>query len=276
MPDLNDRVDDELRALRERAYGPGADIHDDPVALARLDELERSVSAERPRAVGTSHDQTHPGEDDARTAADGAFDDGRAGPSDDPVDPRDDAVRSSGEPAPPTDPSPTDPSPTEPATGRPASRLSRRTKGIWAASVVVALIAGAALTMATTAAADGRVAVLAEADPDEWPVDFFGEPQEGSRVFEEFLGLRVLMVPNAWGSTRYGINCVFVTKVGDSEAGSPGDLITTGCGEGRYPPSAAFPVTDASPDALRERFPIGTSLRVVLQGSQVEVFARTP
>ena len=275
MPDLNDRVDDELRALRERAYGPGADIHDDPVALARLDELERSVSAERPSAVGTSHHQADPGEDDARTAADGAFDDGWSGPPDDPVDPRDDAMRSSVEPAPPTDPTPTD-TPTDPAPRFPASRLSRRTKGIWTASVIVALIAGAALTMATTAAADGRVAVLAEADPDEWPVDFFGEPQEGSRVFEEFLGLRVLMVPNAWGSTRYGINCVFVTKVGDSEAGSPGDLITTGCGGGRYPPSAAFPVTDASPEALRERFPIGTSLKVVLQGSQVEVFARTP
>ena len=34
---------DELRALRERAYGPEADIQDDPIALARLQELESGV-----------------------------------------------------------------------------------------------------------------------------------------------------------------------------------------------------------------------------------------
>ncbi|WP_221585379.1 hypothetical protein [Microbacterium sp. G2-8] len=32
--------DDELDQLRRRAYGPAADIHEDPVALARLRELE--------------------------------------------------------------------------------------------------------------------------------------------------------------------------------------------------------------------------------------------
>ena len=32
--------EDELAALLERAYGPGADILDDPDALARLHELE--------------------------------------------------------------------------------------------------------------------------------------------------------------------------------------------------------------------------------------------
>ncbi|WP_211160640.1 MULTISPECIES: hypothetical protein [Microbacterium] len=276
MPDLNDRVDDELRALRERAYGPGADIHDDPVALARLDELERSLSGERPSVAVTPRDPVDPDEGDARTRAEVAVHDGpadpRGDPADprgDPADPRDDPVRSSDEPAPPADPASAEPA-------RPASRLSRRTKGIWAVSVVAALIAGAALTMATTAAVGGRVAVLAEADLDEWPDQLFGEPQEGAQVFEELFGLRVLTVPNAWGSSRHGINCVFVTQVGGSEAGSAGELITTGCGDGHYPPSAAFPVTDASPEALRERFPIGTSLKVVVQGNQAEVFARTP
>ena len=40
----------ELEALRRRAYGPEADIHDDPVALARLQELEERPpgSADRP------------------------------------------------------------------------------------------------------------------------------------------------------------------------------------------------------------------------------------
>ena len=39
----------ELRALRERAYGPDADIRDDPRALRRLEELE-AAAAGRPRA----------------------------------------------------------------------------------------------------------------------------------------------------------------------------------------------------------------------------------
>ena len=37
---MTDQPDDELRALRERAYGRHADIHDDPAAMARLRELE--------------------------------------------------------------------------------------------------------------------------------------------------------------------------------------------------------------------------------------------
>lgn len=36
----------ELATLRVRAYGPGADIADDPVALARLEELEEMVRHE--------------------------------------------------------------------------------------------------------------------------------------------------------------------------------------------------------------------------------------
>ena len=35
---------DELAALRRRAYGPDADIQDDPRALARLAELERAIA----------------------------------------------------------------------------------------------------------------------------------------------------------------------------------------------------------------------------------------
>lgn len=41
----------ELAALRRRAYGPDADIDGDPVALARLDELETRVRLDLARAV---------------------------------------------------------------------------------------------------------------------------------------------------------------------------------------------------------------------------------
>src|ERR687897_460773 len=37
---VDERAEAELQRLRARAYGPGADIHDDPLALRRLNELE--------------------------------------------------------------------------------------------------------------------------------------------------------------------------------------------------------------------------------------------
>jgi len=44
------QFDQELRELRARAYGPHPDIQDDPVALARLDELESAHLGERESA----------------------------------------------------------------------------------------------------------------------------------------------------------------------------------------------------------------------------------
>jgi len=48
-------LSDELRALRERAYGPGADIHDDPAALQRLRELEGQALAGFGTAASADH-----------------------------------------------------------------------------------------------------------------------------------------------------------------------------------------------------------------------------
>src|SRR5688500_17890356 len=42
---MDDHPVDELRMLRERAYGPDADIGLDPAALARLNELEGRAAA---------------------------------------------------------------------------------------------------------------------------------------------------------------------------------------------------------------------------------------
>lgn len=44
----------ELKALRRRAYGPDADIHADPTALARLEQLEEQVRREREAALSTA------------------------------------------------------------------------------------------------------------------------------------------------------------------------------------------------------------------------------
>lgn len=253
---MDERRDDELRALRERAYGPGADIHDDPVALARLDELERAltpVPAEPERPVIAAVDEPeaeHPLDEN-------------------PADP---------EPASSIGPDVPDVLPAISASAPERSRPSRRLVWLWAGSVAAAAVIGAAVTTATLTWPGDRVAALAETDVSEWPSEFFGSPQEGSRVFEEYLGLKVLVVPNAWGSAEAGVECVFVLRVADDDSGgeqqSPGELLTTGCGEETYPPSAAFVISDASPAELRERFDVGTSIKVVLDQGEAVVFAR--
>ncbi|MFK4837879.1 hypothetical protein ACI3KY_19290, partial [Microbacterium sp. ZW T2_14] len=68
---------DELRALRERAYGRDADIQDDPQALARLRELEAqsagtaAADGTTPSAAtdGTPHDSAAAGRAGDPTAA---------------------------------------------------------------------------------------------------------------------------------------------------------------------------------------------------------------
>ncbi|WP_203581406.1 hypothetical protein [Microbacterium hibisci] len=51
---------DELRALRERAYGRDADISDDPAALARLNELEALSAASKAVTTATVQDAEDP------------------------------------------------------------------------------------------------------------------------------------------------------------------------------------------------------------------------
>jgi hypothetical protein len=254
---------DELRMLRERAYGPSADIHDDPAALARLRELEAATTVPEPVPQGLA------GAPDAAATAS--------------VDLGEPEVQNGFEPQPeaasepeqtPGDPdTPADPPADAEAPKR--SGLSRRTKLLWAGSVVVALIVGAAITMTTSSFGAGRVAVLAEADLSDWPTETFGDPQEGSRVFDSFDGLRVLVVPNAWGNPEAGVTCVFVVQSRESGAETPsGEILTMGCGNETQPATASFAVNETAPEELRNRFPVGTALRVVLEGDEVHVFAR--
>ncbi|WP_460721027.1 hypothetical protein [Microbacterium aureliae] len=60
---MGEDASDELRALRARAYGPGADISSDPDALRRLAELEartRAPLAETERELAPPPEQARP------------------------------------------------------------------------------------------------------------------------------------------------------------------------------------------------------------------------
>ncbi|MFC0198702.1 hypothetical protein ACFFIR_17680, partial [Microbacterium arthrosphaerae] len=156
------------------------------------------------------------------------------------------------------------------AAGRPTSGRPwwRRTRTLWIASVLLAAIVASAVTVLVSQFPTGRVAVL-RVDPDaEWPEDFFGPSQEGV-TYEEFLGLSTLVAPQDWNQGQE-LDCLYV-RAAENDSGPS----TGGCSSG-FPPTAGLVVVLSSPEELRERFPVGTALQFVAEGSEVHVYAKPP
>ena len=173
---------DELRMLRARAYGPAADILDDPAAVARLRELESRAQTPDPAATDTDPAPAATRADPVHTAT---------GPAPGPA---------AGDAAPVTAASvPEASTTTAVATGDEPARRPRRIWPWLAAVGAAGLIVGAVLATAIPALPGDRVAVLATASEAEWNSDLFGPMQDGSVVFEDFRDLTVVEVRNAWG-----------------------------------------------------------------------------
>lgn len=300
MSTPTDPAPDELRTLRERAYGPAADIHDDPVALARLHELENAgraadgaVTSASPAPASSATDASPlstiaTGEPVGTVGATG------------PVDPHAAASTAVAFPAtaPVTDAAPdeelgplADAAP-DAATTSPRGILDspdtthamrdaapqrpwwrRRLAVVWAGTVVAALLLGVGLTLGVQALEAGRVAVLKE-DPDaEWPEQLLGPGSEESVRFEDFYGLSVTARSfEDPGATDANISCIWVYREDNANMG----ISASGCGAARFAAQASFIVPPGSPIELREQFPVGTALLFVLDGSQVNVYAQAP
>ena len=316
---------DELRALRERAYGPHADIQDDPHALARLRELEAQLSAATmpslpaatpspPAASATTASASTAsastasatsavtggvaragvGGDESRRAfgGDGTTDaaalrsritpvDGAGGsaPAVDagpPLAPGA-AAADAGEPtaaatvasATPGDPSLADDGDPAGHGSPPRSRWwRRRPRLLWAASVIAGVLVGVGLTLAVQAAGAGRVATLNVDADGEWPDEFFGARPTDARVFDDFHGLTVLTFrePAQPGSSQ---TCLYIVTAPSAFGGGT-------CGADAFGPTASLQVGPDSPEELIDRFPRGTALQFVLEGSRVHVYAREP
>lgn len=265
--------DDELRALRERAYGPRADIQDDPQALSRLHELE-SLAAAAPlatRVAPPSSPASEPGErpldPDEPAGGPPASEDG---PSDIPaVDPPH-APFAEASPGPlPRGPETVDASETrgdEASARRPWWK--RRMPLLWACSVLAAAVLGAVSATGVQSLVTGQVAVLDLDATTPWPESFFGSRPDGGRMFDEFEGLTVLAVPQEFGD-RSATACLYVLSGTDPQPA----VATAGCAAGSFDPTAALLVSAQSPDALLARFPEGTALQFRLDGSRVAVYA---
>ena len=300
MSTPTDSSQDELRALRERAYGPDADIHDDPVALARLQELQIQDQAARAAAraaVPSSRASgAAPADDDSDGRATDAasrgesFDRGLGataststlsvpgelrtpGTDADPLTTPDRESGPAGTPSAAADPAaPTDgedaADPEESGEAVPRPWWRRRIPVLWAASVVAGVLVGVGLTLGTQAIEAGRIAVLQEDAAAEWPEEWFGS-QQGGRVFDEFHGLTVLVFPQSIGFDD-SQTCLYVVtdRGGGYGAGS--------CGAGSFPATASLEVGSLSPDELRDAFPDGTALQFVHEGSTVSVYTKAP
>ena len=275
---MSHEPDDELRALRRRAYGRDADIDGDPVALRRLRELEEEAHRRTPEGPEPGERTTSPADEDALDTTPAAGIRSPVGP----LTTRD-AVLSVSAPDDGPDPGLLDPA-TERADGvaEPADGVAgdsakpsipawwrRRSTLLWSVAVVGALVVGAVAAL-WAGQQQGRVAVLQQADVEDWPRNVVGEPPEGSRLFEDFLGLTVVIMPQSFGGGDE-TECLYVL-----ESGGQGFMSTIGCSAGGFPATAALAVTERAPEELRERFADGTALQFVLTGSQVHVFADEP
>jgi len=254
--------DDELRALRARAYGPLADIHDDPVALARLQELE----SQQRNAAAPVVDEPSPlalfeEAPDAGTAPPPAAEAGAPDP-----------VPGYGAPDAPGTPEDGIPSPDmaadEPERG--ARPWWRRTRVLWAASLVAAVLFGVGLTLSVQSVTAGKVATLGVDEDAEWPSSF-GDRPPGGQQFDDFHGMSVLSYPQGFSGDPSQI-CLYAL----SNADGNGTVGAAGCGSGAFPASAALTVSEQLPRELREAFPVGTALQFVLDGEQVHVYAKAP
>lgn len=265
---MDDHPVDELRMLRERAYGPDADIHLDPPALARLNELEGRAAAVPVDVRAPTPDLASEDDPAVRPATEATPTEPIGDPEDAQVTAQPASTAQDGEPQ------------TVEAAPVAASRFRaflQTRKGRVTVAVLalfLAAVVGAALTMVSIDRHD-RVAVLDE-DPDaEWPEGYFGQERPGGVIYDEFLGLTAVYVPDDWTDIE-GTFCLYVTLTGSLQGGDGPGIFSAGCTAGDFDATTALLVNDSMPDELLERFPEGTALQFVADDSTVSVYADLP
>lgn len=254
---------EEFATLRRRAYGPDADIDDDPAALARLRELEqrqdrgfaaeqsaRMAEAERlaeppvPRPESAVPETPAPAGD---AAAAGVAEPHGAGQH----------YRSS---------------PTPPPIGR-ALLIG------WAASiVVVAIVVGAlvftlaSLRPVSPVTGARQVASLDQPTADVPTGESLSILRQATAVYR-YHGLIIGLFDD--GVLDVTQACILVGSDSPS-SGDEGIRFTMGCAAGPFPAIASREVDLDSPGELRAAFPVGTALQFVWDGTAVAVFAADP
>jgi hypothetical protein len=257
---------EELRRLRMRAYGPTADIDQDPHALERLSELE---SLHNPPATATP----------AAPAGGGA----EPAVQNQQHDASSTTVKSSETPS---SPEQTD----VPADGHAARArrlpLGRRIRLLWVLSViasaaVAAAITHAAVSIAPVSVSNGarQIATLDPAGTSSVPAGLFGVGP--SSLEWEFYGLTLFESSSGYGVP--GSECF--TAVATEQLPEPTTELNnwgvngpmfTGCRLGSFPAIIQMPAdTSDAPEEMRAEFPAGSAVQFVRDGEQIGVFLDT-
>ena len=262
-----DDVDlEELRMLRARAYGPSADIHHDPAAQQRLNELEAATRMSRPLEVTPTAPVTesthHPGPPPPLPA------DVRR-----PTRLAEPSVTVAGGAAAASHP-------------RVAPRrwfLSRGFAVLWLVSLVaVAAIAAGVAFAATwmapvTRGTDARQIATLSPDPDfDWN-QAFGGSSETMRGGYTFHGLSIVVSDAGFfasGSAASGCLLAYPSaNVADDTVSGP---VFTGCGAGPFPATVQLTVDNTLPPELHDAVGDDAALQFVLDGDKLGVFLATP
>lgn len=267
-------IDDELRALRARAYGRDADIDGDPAAIARLRALEAQaapaalvVTAPVREVPVVSVAPAPPVEDAVADAAPDEF--GRSGEPDHPAEPH----RTAEPPAIDVE----NAEPEHPSPSRLRTLFTPRPSAPWlwlgAACIALATFGSAAIAVAVRSA-DPRLVAEIAVDPDaSWP-ESFGEKGPDAALFEEFAGLTIARGVEWLAFDESDAMCIVAIDTEELLGDSGGFQIAAwGCDAGSFPPVIRIEVTSAQPQALRDRFGDGTGLELIMRGDRIEVFA---
>ncbi|PPF90133.1 hypothetical protein C5B96_00220 [Subtercola sp. Z020] len=245
--------DEEIEALRRRAYGPAPDLHDDPVAWRRLRDLEgaKKLAQAPPQPEATPLAVAeHPA---PPTAAD--------------TDPRTDPVEQA---------------PSRPLRLYRATRRARRSSvliGVGATLVATSVLAAVILVPRVQVdpfQAGARQVARLSLDSDFTTPAFFAGTDDVFG-FEQFHGLRAVVSRTGFFAMSSDENddCLsiyseanMVAATSDSFSGQA----VGGCAAGGFPAIVQFrPDAEGSPDELRSAFPAPAALQFVYDRTNREV-----
>lgn len=260
---MDDASAAELSRLRARAYGPDADLADDPAARSRLEELEAQLRAEReaqrPSVAAVSRASEPPADSvGARSVTPG----GDTSVTDVGAEAEEDAAAS--------------------RVWALLRMLTSRLPPVATAMVAVAIAAAVALTASivwglaslpviSQTTASRQVATLEINDDVAIPEGFFGTTSEQAIAYE-YYGLLMAqssaMSPNGESECLIGLDEDDLTADGQGVNGP----FYYGCRAGAFPATIEVPLDDTAPERLRAQFPEGGALQFVLQGDRIGVF----
>ena len=250
-------VDAELAALRARAYGADADIHDDPVALARLRDLEErrrimgeaAVAPSAPAAPAVGPPPSLPAFSFASPPADT---DARPSAGQTPDPDRDGAADPAAGPA------------AAPAASGTAPRSRGRLLLACAATALATAAVTAGITLWAASAGAERPDAVVRPAADPTPSEIISGPFTDTVQFEDFHGMQVTVGTSAGDPTQ---RCVFVAvPQGDFSSG------TGGCAIVPFDPQLDLALATYAGSELADAFGSDAVLRLRVVGDELRVF----